>query len=395
MAPNTTTSNGTPSKPVSKHSKDTKRPSSLDPNVLEVVFGTLLIKPWYPSFYPEELVGRRIERLYVCQWCFKYSKELMGFLGHLKCCGGQPVIRGGPDGDEGGNEVGSGSRRGSKSWSGSGNGSGNGNGDKSASEKAGMPGEEIYRDEARGISLWEIDGEEHKLYAQNLSLFAKLFLDTKSVFYDVTTFLYYVLVAHDPQPGVNPGVGGGGTGGGGRDEQAQTQTQAQKGGQVVGFFSKEKMSWDNNNLACILVFPPWQKQGLGQILMGASYEMSKREGRLGGPEKPLSELGRRAYVHYWATTLARVILAFPSRKPLSVLDLRNETYIVPEDIIATLQAMEVIEHRKRGGADAVINKAKVREWVERNMVDLRNPVDPEGFIEFEEGEGGGDEEMEE
>jgi GNAT superfamily N-acetyltransferase len=55
--------------------------------------------------------------------------------------------------------------------------------------------------------------------------------------------------------------------------------------QVVGFFSKEKMSWDNNNLACILVFPPWQKQGLGQILMGASYELSKREGRLGGPEK--------------------------------------------------------------------------------------------------------------
>ena len=45
------------------------------------------------------------------------------------------------------------------------------------------------------------------------------------------------------------------------------------------------MSWDNNNLACILVFPPWQKQGLGQILMGVSYEMSKREGRLGGPEK--------------------------------------------------------------------------------------------------------------
>lgn len=45
------------------------------------------------------------------------------------------------------------------------------------------------------------------------------------------------------------------------------------------------MSWDNNNLACILVFPPWQKQGLGQILMGASYEMSRREDRLGGPEK--------------------------------------------------------------------------------------------------------------
>jgi histone acetyltransferase HTATIP len=56
---------------------------SVTPNVLEVVFGSLLIKPWYPSFYPEQTVGRKVERLYVCQWCFKYSKELMGFLGHL------------------------------------------------------------------------------------------------------------------------------------------------------------------------------------------------------------------------------------------------------------------------------------------------------------------------
>jgi histone acetyltransferase HTATIP len=125
-------------------------------------------------------------------------------------------------------------------------------------------------------SLYEIDGEKHKLYAQNLCLFAKLFLDTKSVFYDVTTFLYYLLVAHDPKPSIlNTGLGG--------DIVGQQ-------GQVVGFFSKEKMSWDSNNLACILVFPPWQKQGLGQILMGASYEMSRREGRLGGPEKRMSSL---------------------------------------------------------------------------------------------------------
>jgi histone acetyltransferase HTATIP len=93
------------------------------------------------------------------------------------------------------------------------------------------------------------------------------------VFYDVTTFLYYLLVAHEPSPGIPNTAFGGGEGHG------------ESQGQVVGFFSKEKMSWDNNNLACILVFPPWQKQGLGQILMGASYEMSRREERLGGPEK--------------------------------------------------------------------------------------------------------------
>jgi hypothetical protein len=132
------------------------------------------------------------------------------------------------------------------------------------------------------------------LYAQNLSLFAKLFLDTKSVFYDVTTFLYYVLVAHDPSPSITLPEGLQHTtvppattqeDGAPAAPSASAGTPPRPPHQVVGFFSKEKMSWDNNNLACILVFPPWQKQGLGQILMGASYEMSKREGRLGGPEK--------------------------------------------------------------------------------------------------------------
>lgn len=103
-----------------------------------------------------------------------------------------------------------------------------------------------------------------QLYSQNLSLFAKLFLDTKSVFFDVTTFLYYLLVYRDPYAGKSAPP------------------------QVVGFFSKEKLSWDNNNLACILVFPPWQRKGFGQVLMEVSYVLSKREGRLGGPEKRMS-----------------------------------------------------------------------------------------------------------
>lgn len=64
-------------------SQSPKKPPAA-PNVLEVVFGSLLIKPWYPSFYPEELVGgRSVERLFVCQWCFKYSVQLNPFLGHL------------------------------------------------------------------------------------------------------------------------------------------------------------------------------------------------------------------------------------------------------------------------------------------------------------------------
>lgn len=197
-----------------------------------------------------------------------------------------------------------------------------------------------------------------QLFTQNLSLFAKLFLETKSVFFDVTSFLYYLLVYDDPDP--NPSL-------------------PANGPQVVGFFSKEKLSWDNNNLACILVFPPWQRKGFGQVLMGVSYVLSKREHRLGGPEKPVSELGRRSYERFWAATLARALLALPQKETITVKDLCDMTYIVQEDIIPTLRSMGVLESKKRGGANESINKAKVRAWLETNKVSLDPPVDLEAF----------------
>jgi histone acetyltransferase HTATIP len=57
------------------------------------------------------------------------------------------------------------------------------------------------------------------------------------------------------------------------------------------------------------------------------------------------------------------------------------TYIVPDDIIATLQSMNVLEQKKRGGAEVVINKARVRAWAESHKVDLKKwPVDEEAFV---------------
>lgn len=57
------------------------------------------------------------------------------------------------------------------------------------------PGNEIYRDE--NVSMFELDGAVSKTYCQNLCYFAKLFLDHKTLFWDVDPFLFYVLCTRD------------------------------------------------------------------------------------------------------------------------------------------------------------------------------------------------------
>jgi GNAT superfamily N-acetyltransferase len=230
-----------------------------------------------------------------------------------------------------------------------------------------------------------------QLFCQNLSLFAKLFLDNKSVFFDVTGFNYFLLV-YTPSPG--------------------SEGELPSRPHICGFFSKEKMSWDNNNLACILVFPPWQRKGLGALLMGVSYEISRREGVLGGPEKPISELGRKGYKRFWAGEIARWLLSLKTVEGtesrgseskeilVDVDDCSNATWIVPEDCLAILREMGLVEEAGMGLPKPVsmetedaeekdvkevprvkVDKAAIRKWVQDNKIDLERTCDPDGFVE--------------
>lgn len=113
--------------------------------------------------------------------------------------------------------------------------------------------------------------------------------------------------------------------------------------------------------------------------MGVSYELARREGRLGGPEKPLSELGRQAYIRYWSGVIARNILSLPLKKMATVQQICDETFIVQEDIVATLKEMGILEKRKKAGASVVINKARIREWATLNRVSLDSPIDIDAF----------------
>ena len=105
------------------------------------------------------------------------------------------------------------------------------------------------------------------------------------------------------------------------------------GAHIIGYFSKEKESAENYNVACILTLPQHQRHGFGKLLIQFSYELSKKEGKLGSPEKPLSDLGLLSYRAYWADTIVDLLVNSPDE--LSIDDIAQKTAITHSDVMNT------------------------------------------------------------
>ncbi|XP_056262505.1 histone acetyltransferase KAT8 isoform X3 [Pseudoliparis swirei] len=255
----------------------------------KIQIGNFEIDAWYFSPFPEDY-GKQ-PKLWICEYCLKYMKYEKTFRHHLSHC----------------------------QWK-------------------QPPGKEIYR--RSNISVFEVDGRDHKIYCQNLCLLAKLFLDHKTLYFDVEPFIFYILTEVNKQ-----------------------------GAHIVGYFSKEKESPDGNNVACILTLPPYQRRGYGKFLIAFSYELSKLESAVGSPEKPLSDLGKLSYRSYWSWVLLEILRDF--RGTLSIKDLRwrdththtrthththlphpplsvpsQMTSITQSDIISTLQSLNMVKYWK-------------------------------------------------
>lgn len=302
----------------------------------------------------------------------------------------------------------------------------------------------------------KVDGTRHQLYAQCLSLFAKLFLDSKSIFFSVENFDYYLLTIsvanirvldefarnasppsmeqqnqqnqHKPQQPSTVPLANHHTDASLKSViESESVLSAQR---VIGFFSKEKVSWDNYNLACITVFPPFQKRGLGHLLISYSYYLSKKARLVGTPERPLSEHGAASYLAYWCSTIAQYIvnrshpvtveieegeeaeeqkhekreLRGENRSSnseiaatISIQDISDATYIWQPDVVQALQSMGVLEKRQLKltggrkqsavvGADTdttnskyVISLDNIEKWLEVRKKKTQGPALIEGY----------------
>jgi histone acetyltransferase MYST1 len=233
-------------------------------NIQSVEFGIYEMDTWYYSPFPEEY--STTPKLYMCEFCLKYMRKAKTLERHKAKC-----------------------------------------------DRRHPAGDEIYRHD--NVSLFEVDGKKEKVYCQSLCLLSKLFLDHKTLYYDVDPFLFYVMTEVDD-----------------------------RGCHVVGYFSKEKESPDDHNLACIMVLPPYQRKRYGRFLIQFSYELSKKEQKVGTPERPLSDLGLLSYRSYWKSVLLDVLNKH--RGNLSIKDISLLTAIKPDDIITTLQSMGLIKYWK-------------------------------------------------
>ncbi|WPH04576.1 histone acetyltransferase, MYST family [Acrodontium crateriforme] len=282
-------------------------------NLERIQMGDSEMEPWYFSPYPAEFSDCDI--VFICEFCLLYFGSDTQFKRHRQKC---TLLH--------------------------------------------PPGNEIYRDD--NVSFFEIDGRRQRTWCRNLCLLSKLFLDHKTLYYDVDPFLFYCM----------------------------TERTAQ-GHHLVGYFSKEKESAEGYNVACILTLPQYQRKGYGKLLIQFSYELSKIEGKLGSPEKPLSDLGLLGYRAYWQEVIVDALLGRENDNGgnsssgngspmLSIEDLGQSLAMTTTDVLHTLQNLNMLRYTNKNHVIVLTDAAvQLRErQIEKEKVKGRRAIDPDRLI---------------
>jgi len=262
-------------------------------NIEQIYFSNCLIRAWYYSPYPAKYQQTRV--LKVCDYCFKYMAQASSYFAHKEDC-----------------------------------------------RVKHPPGNEIYRDNDKKISVFEVDGDAAKIYCQNLCLLSKLFLQHKTLYFDVAPFLFYLVCEFNDK----------------------------LGHRMLGYFSKEKESSQNYNLSCIVVLPHAQRRNIGNFLISLSYEISKREDKVEvSPEKPLSDLGVKVYRSWWADEIIEFLALEIENgtKSCRLKDICEATRMTTIDVQETLQWLGVTD--RTDGKCNILRKAEHIQGLYNDLLD--------------------------
>ena len=286
-------------------------------NIEKIIIGYYSIEAWYFSPYPSNFTSQKV--LYICEHCLKYFKYKNTLIHHLKECEYQI-----PPG-------------------------------KKIYEMEIPPEKSTSQKENRIsylVSVYEVLGSEQKLFCQNLCLIAKLFLDHKSIYFDVSPFKFYIIYEKD-----------------------------NNGYHIVGYFSKEMSDSSEFNLSCIMILPPFQRKGYGQFLISLSYFLSNKLKKISSPETPLSDLGKLSYKSYWTMTILNAILK--NKGILNVQTISEQTGIRIEDINYTLNELSLIKYWKGQQVIQNINIKQIEEFLKKKKESKKSHIkfDPQFYIE--------------
>ena len=286
-------------------------------NIEKIIIGYYSIEAWYFSPYPSNFTSQKV--LYICEHCLKYFKYKNTLIHHLKECEYQI-----PPG-------------------------------KKIYEMEIPPEKSTSQKENRIsylVNVYEVLGSEQKLFCQNLCLIAKLFLDHKSIYFDVSPFKFYIIYEKD-----------------------------NNGYHIVGYFSKEMSDSSEFNLSCIMILPPFQRKGYGQFLISLSYFLSNKLKKISSPETPLSDLGKLSYKSYWTMTILNAILK--NKGILNVQTISEQTGIRIEDINYTLNELSLIKYWKGQQVIQNINLKQIEEFLKKKMESKKSHIkfDPLFYID--------------
>ncbi|KAF3239209.1 Histone acetyltransferase [Orbilia oligospora] len=130
------------------------------------------------------------------------------------------------------------------------------------------------------------------------------------------------------------------------------------------------------------------KLQIGKYEVETCYELSKREGKLGSPEKPLSDLGLLGYRAFWQEVIVDLLVEVKENKgEISVDEIAARLAMTANDVVHTLQNLNMIKYFKGqhvicltagviAQRDALLEKQKVKgkRTIDSSLLKWKPPV---------------------